>query len=118
MAKSKTLDSNSPRTGFETHAGLSDTRALTVRGPGWQSWQYNKALLGMAGLVAALLLLGAPCAGLAKPARGGLDGPIGTLHRGDYLCEEAGDALGESGVHQPAEDFSILHDSVLSLIHI
>ena len=48
----------------------------------------------------------------AKGVPSVLDGPIGTLHRGDYLCEVAGNALGEAGIHQPDEDFTILHDSV------
>ena len=70
------------------------------------------AQYGLASAIAGALIIATPCPALAKVARGGLDGPIGTLHRGDYVCEEAGDAAGEAGVHQPGEDFTILHDSV------
>lgn len=62
-------------------------------------------------MLATALAFGPVSAG-AKGVPSVLDGPIGTLHRGDYLCEIAGNALGEAGIHQPDEDFSILHDSV------
>ncbi len=103
MAKSRKQVSNTPRAGLMALAGMSCTRALNAQAPRWQS---------VAGAMAALLVLGSSLPVAARPARGGLDGPIGTLHRGDYFCEEAGDALGEAGVHQPGEDFTALHDSV------
>ena len=109
------MDSNTPRAGLKALAGMSDTRALTAQAARWQSLRWMVWGMGKpcaAATVAALLVLALPHSATAKPARGGLDGPIATLHRGDYLCEEAGDALGEAGIHQPAEDFTVMHDSV------
>ena len=104
MTKSRKLD------GEMSASPTSRSRALTARVPRWQSARY--AHLAMIGAIIGLGLVLPGSAALARAARGGLDGPIGTLHRGAYLCEEAGNALGEAGVHQPAEDFSILHDSI------
>lgn len=40
------------------------------------------------------------------PGRPGL-GAIGTIDRGQYVCELPGDASGQVGLHQPAEDFRV-----------
>lgn len=42
---------------------------------------------------------------LATPALA--DGPIGTIARGDYICELPGDVTGSVGVEQPDEHFTI-----------
>ena len=39
---------------------------------------------------------------------------MATLTLGHYVCELPGDAMGESGIHQPAEDFEVLHASTYS----
>ncbi len=36
---------------------------------------------------------------------------IGTLPHGRYTCELAGNALGEAGIHQSEEDFTVTHSS-------
>lgn len=42
---------------------------------------------------------------LAGPALA--DGPIGTIARGDYICELPGDVTGAVGIEQPDENFRI-----------
>ena len=112
MAKSKNTNSDSLRAGLFARAGMSNTRALTAHVARWQSWRYiSWRQMGLP-VMAALVALALPAQGSAKPARGGLDGPLGTLHRGAYYCEDAGDALGEAGIHRAEEDFTVLHDSV------
>ena len=52
------------------------------------------------------LILGAAAVTvLALPAFA--QGQIGTIERGQYMCELPGDAGGQVGVHQPDEDFRI-----------
>lgn len=46
---------------------------------------------------------------LASPALA--DGPIGTIARGEYVCELPGDATGAVGIEQPSEHFTILSAS-------
>lgn len=46
---------------------------------------------------------------LAAPALA--DGPIGTIARGDYICELPGDVTGAVGIAQPEEHFTILSAS-------
>ena len=111
MAKSRKQHRNGPRTGLIALAGMSRKRALTAQAALWQSLRCRPWHCALGAVAAACMVAAAPSA-FARTARGGLDGPISTLHRGDYICEEEGDALGEAGIHQPAEDFSILHDSV------
>ena len=41
-------------------------------------------------------------------------GVIGTMKRGNFSCEVAGNAMGDAGIRQPAEDFTILHSSIYS----
>ncbi len=53
---------------------------------------------------ALALIGGAPV--LAVPG-----GEIATAHRGAWVCELPGDAMGTAGVHQPALDFRIVHGS-------
>ena len=103
MAKSKTTDS------APGQRPASRSRALTARMALWQSGRW--AHLALVGAIFGLGLGFSGTNALARASRGGLDGPIGTLHRGAYLCEEAGNALGEAGIHQPSEDFTIIHDS-------
>ncbi len=43
----------------------------------------------------------------ALPALALAQGPIGTVERGEYMCELPGDAAGEVGIEQPAENFRI-----------
>jgi hypothetical protein len=108
MTKSSKPDGD---TGFgESHGLMSRTRALTARVACWQSRRCGVPIV--ASVFAAGLLVMGPVSARTKGVPSVLDGPIDTLHRGDYLCELAGNALGEAGVHQPAEDFAILHDSV------
>ncbi len=110
------MDSDSPGAGLLALAGMSDTRALNVGAARWQSLPRHRTMAAappcLLSAMAMALVIASPAPATAKAARGGLDGPISTLHRGDYLCEEDGDALGEAGIHQPTEDFTVLHDSV------
>lgn len=39
------------------------------------------------------------------------EGSLQTIRSGDFICELPGSALTSAGIHQPAEDFSILHGS-------
>jgi hypothetical protein len=48
-------------------------------------------------------------ASLASPAYA--DGQIGTIERGDYVCEMPGDAESDAGVEQSHENFTILNSS-------
>ena len=77
-------------------AKISKSRALSVMRRSWQSCA-----------AAGLLLAGTGLAG-APPLPGGT---LATLTLGRYVCELPGDAMGESGIHQPDEDFEVLHAS-------
>jgi len=83
-------------------AKISKSRALSVMRRGWQSWS-----------VAALLLPGMAMA--APPPVPG--GTLATLTIGRYVCELPGDAMGESGIHQPDEDLEVLHASTYLTSH-
>jgi hypothetical protein len=65
-------------------------RALSVRRAAWQS-----------GLAAALLSFAGPLS--ATPG-----GELGTMPRGEYICELPGDATGPAGIRVPAQDFSVV----------
>jgi hypothetical protein len=62
------------------------------------------------GLAVGVLLLGAGLGADAAWARS--EGPVFTLRSGDFACELPGNALTKAGLHQAAEDFSILHGSI------
>lgn len=77
---------------------MPKSRALSPMRRRWQS----------CGLVLACgVALGHAQAG-TPPIPGGT---LGTLTIGRYVCELPGDAMGDSGIPQPAEDFSVLHAS-------
>lgn len=57
-------------------------------------------------LLAALPLIGLTAQVAAVPG-----GEIGTLEQGRYSCELPGDAAGPAGIHQPAEDFTVISAS-------
>jgi hypothetical protein len=69
-------------------------RALSVGRGLWQS-------------TCVMVLLGG-----AVPVWADAEGPIFTVKRGDYICELPGTALTAAGLHQEAEDFSILAGSI------
>lgn len=48
-----------------------------------------------------------PLAAMAIAAPASAQGQIGTIERGQYICELPGDAGGSVGIHQPLEDFRI-----------
>ena len=50
-------------------------------------------------------IFGAAAIVAAAPALA--QGQIGTIERGQYVCELPGDAAGQVGIHQPDEDFRI-----------
>jgi hypothetical protein len=66
-------------------------RALSLRGAAWQS-----------GMAAVLLLA------IAAPLSATPGGELGTMPRGDYICELPGDATGPAGTRVPDEDFSVV----------
>ena len=82
-------------------AQFSKSRALSVMRRGWQSWSV------LACSVVAALLPGVTLAA-PLPVPGGT---LATLTLGRYVCELPGDAMGDSGIHQPGEDFEVLHAS-------
>jgi hypothetical protein len=58
-------------------------------------------------LIAAALAAPLPLLAQAPSPRIEANGPIGTIERGQYVCELPGDAGGSAGLHQPQEDFRI-----------
>lgn len=76
---------------LNSRAKTRRTRALSVL----------RAFLQSRRLAAGLLLFGAAASA----------GELSTARRGDYVCENPGDAMGLVGLHVPSEDFSILHAS-------
>ncbi len=58
-------------------------------------------------LIAAALAAPLPLLAQAPAPRVETNGPIGTIERGQYVCELPGDAAGSVGLHQPHEDFRI-----------
>jgi hypothetical protein len=70
---------------------------------GWRFWQ-SLRLLRASGVLAATAL--------SLPVGASEIGPVKVMKQGHYLCETPGNALGKTGIHQPQEDFSILHGSV------
>lgn len=64
-----------------------------------------QAIGAMGGGMRLAVFLGMACLALAVPATA--QGPIGTIERGQYICELPGDAAGQVGIHQPQEDFRI-----------
>lgn len=52
-----------------------------------------------------------PLAVLACAVPAASQGQIGTIERGQYVCELPGDAGGQVGIHQPHEDFRIANAS-------
>ena len=83
-------------------AGFSKSRALSAGGRIWQS-------CAMAMVVAGSAMAAPPPLPLPAPPLSG--GTLATLTIGRYVCELPGDAMGESGIHQPAEDFEVAHAS-------
>lgn len=51
---------------------------------------------------------------LAGPALGAPGGPIDTIHRGNYVCSQPGDATGPAGFPVPEEAFQVLSGSSYS----
>jgi hypothetical protein len=84
---------------------LPEGRALSLRGRLWQSRACNASCVAMKRLLASML------AALAVPADAVTGGEIGTLPKGDYICELPGDVVGPVGNHVPDEDFSVINAS-------
>lgn len=76
-----------------------ESAALSAGNRLWQSVRCASLALGGAALLGA------------SPAQAVPGGVLGTLKRGSFACELAGDALGKAGIAQPAEDFDIVHSS-------
>ncbi len=49
---------------------------------------------------------------VAAPTQASEVGMVAVMKQGHYWCEKPGDALGKAGIHQPDQDFSILHASI------
>ena len=79
-----------------------ESAALSAGGRLWQSARWRAIITVVVGL-------GMIPAAIAVPG-----GRLGTMKRGNYGCEIAGDAMGEPGIRQAAQDFTILHSSIYS----
>ncbi len=77
-----------------------ESAALSAGGVRWQSVRCAAVLLAVLALA------------LAVPAQAVPGGRLTTMKRGNFACEVAGDAMGEPGIRQASEDFSILHSSI------
>ena len=76
-------------------------RALSATGTFWQS---RCSVWGAAFLMLCTALM-------ATPAHAVSGGVIGTLPRGDWVCETSGDAMGTPGVPAPDRDFTVIRAS-------
>ena len=79
---------------------IAQSAALSLRNRLWQS---------MLWLIAVTVVL-------AQSAHAVPGGRLATMKRGNFACELAGDAMGESGIRQKDADFAILHSSTYGAV--